>query len=131
MIGRILIYGAALAVCTLLILAWTRGSQRRRFFKAYKTPNPDWQPEDAPFLRVVEDGFRLKRSTAHHLPSAATPMELYLTLYPEHCIYDACELEHFIIALNRLAPRLPEEPLTRSFRELADLVKTASAQPSN
>lgn len=131
MIGRILIYGAALAICTLLILAWTRGSQRRRFFKAYKTSNPDWQPEDAPFLQVVEDCFLLKRNTVHHLPSAATPMELYLILYPEHCIYDSGELEHFTIELNRHIPKLPDDHLTRSFRELADLFKTASAQPSN
>lgn len=131
MIGRILIYLAALGACTLLILFWTRGSQRRRFFKAYKTPNPDWQSADAPFLRVVEACFLLKRNTAHHLPSAATPMELYLTLYPEHCIYDSGELEHFIRELDRLAPELPDDRLTRSFRELADLVKTASAKPSN
>lgn len=131
MIGRILIYGAALAVCTLLILTWTRGSQRRRFFKAYKTPNPDWQPEDAPFLRVVETCFLLKRDTAHRLPSEATPMALYLTLYPEHCIYDACELEHFTNELLRHVPKLPDDHLTRSFRELADRFQTASAQPSN
>lgn len=131
MIGRILLYGAALAACTLLILFWTRGSQRRRFFKAYTIPNPAWQPEDAPFLRLVEDCFLLKRNTAHHLPFSATPMELYLTLYPEHCIYDSGELEHFVIKLSRLIPKLPEAPLTRSFRELADLLQPASAKPSN
>lgn len=131
MIGRILTYAAALGLCTVLILAWTRGAQRRRFAKAYKVPNPAWQPEDAPFLRLVEDCFLLKRNTAHCLPFDATPMELYLTLYPEHCIYDSCELEHFTGTLLRHISKLPDDHLTRHFRELADLLKPASAKPSN
>lgn len=110
---RIILYVLAAAVCTLLIWLWNRGSQRRRFARAYRTEQP-WPAGDAPFLRLVETAYGLRRGTAIRIPPASTPMDLYLTLYPEHCIYDAGENERLIRLL-----RVSRDALTQSFGTLA------------
>lgn len=109
-----------LAASALVIAALARGAQRRRFLKAYgSAPHAGWSPEDTPFLAAVAEAFRLPEGWAYALPPEATPMALYLTLYPEHSIYDELELERLLQLFPPSAGR-PEALLDCSWRELAD-----------
>lgn len=109
-----------LAVSALVIAALARGVQRRRFLKVYgRAPNAAWSAEDAPFLAAVAAAFRLPEAWVHALPPEATPMALYLTLYPEHSIYDELELVHLLALFPPNEPR-PEALLDCPWRELAD-----------
>lgn len=118
----------AVSVATLLIWWWNRGTQRRRFHRAFpRTFDPFWTIEHALFLAAVERAYRLPLHWARRLPPSSTPMGLYLTLYPEHCIYDACENEHFIKLLRlHLKTQIPPEPLTQTFETLAQCWQTAT-----
>ncbi len=118
MILRILFYLAGLACCTLLIWHWNCGAQRRRYFRACRTPQP-WTPEDAPFLALIEKAYGLPKGAARNLPHDWTPMRIYLTLYPEHCIYDQCENEHFLRDTG-----LTSDDLSRTFAELRTVVSS-------
>lgn len=113
---------AAVTLLTLLIWWWNRGAQRRRFNQAFpKTNHPYWTTAHALFLGAIEDAYALPFGWAKRLPPDSTPMSLYLILYPEHCIYDDCENEHFLAALRRHIKRgLPDEPLTQTFETLAE-----------
>lgn len=94
---------------TLAIWYWTRGITLRRFKRAYPPLSPSpWTPEDTPFLRHLERSYRLKPGLAQHLPPATSPIHLYLTLYPQHCIYDANENQAF---LRPFYPKGTEVPL--------------------
>lgn len=109
-----------LAASALVIAALARGAQRRRFLKTYgSAPHVGWSPEDVPFLAAVAEAFRLPEGWACALPPEATPMALYLTLYPEHSIYDDLELERLLQLFSPSASR-PEALLDCSWRELAD-----------
>lgn len=123
MILRITIYILAASVCTLLIWLWNHGSQRRRFAKAYRTVYP-WPEASAAFLGIVETAYGLRRGSGTRLPPESTPMALYLTLYPEHCIYDAGENERLLRLLGG-----KRDWLTESFRTLADRHASGSAAP--
>ena len=97
---------AGLVLVTWLIWQWNRGAQRRRFRQAFPLQNPAWQEEDEAFLRAFEEAYRLRPGMAASLPSEATPMSVYLVLYPEHCIYDDCEPARFRAQLTaRLGPQ--------------------------
>lgn len=93
----------------------------RCFNRAYaKDPQPCWTTDDEPFLRYVEAAYHLPNGAAKRLPESTTPMELYLVLYPEHCIYDANENIHFLRAFYRSQPvPMHSERLTQSLRALA------------
>lgn len=118
---RTLLYLLALVAVTLIIWQWNRGAQRRRFRRAFPaTPDPSWVPEDTPFLAAFERAFALRRGWAHRLPPAVTPMAVYLTLYPTHCVYDENEPTRLLRALRaRLGDTLPPDPLTVPLGELA------------
>lgn len=116
---RIVFYVVALAVVTALIWRWNRGAQARRFRRAYPAPNPAWGEADADFLGAFETAFALRRGSARNLPPEATPMAVYLVLYPEHCIYDDSELTRFLGALGRRLGQAGEEALGRPLGELA------------
>ncbi len=113
------LYLLGLILTTALIWYWNRGAQRRRFRKAFPRPNPLWTEDEAPFLRSFERAFRLPHHWANHLSPELTPMEVYLTLYPEHCIYDASELTRLAAALN--GTKRPDNFLSLSLRTLASL----------
>ncbi len=110
---RVTLYVLGLLLCTLLIWVWNKGAQRRRFMRACPSRQP-WRDEDAAFLSIVETCYLLKRGTASHIPLQWTPMQLYLTLYPEHCIYDNLENEHFMKRLH-----LSAADLDKPFAQLA------------
>lgn len=116
---------AGLALVTWLIWQWNRGAQRRRFRKAFPGPrNPVWQEEDEAFLRAFESAYRLRPGMAEALPPDATPMSVYLVLYPEHCIYDDCEPARFRAKLaDRLGPQ-SEDVLTTPLGVLAKRWRT-------
>lgn len=117
---RIVFYVVALAVVTALIWRWNRGAQVRRFRQAYPAPNPAWGEADADFLGTFEAAFALRRGMARNLPPEATPMDVYLVLYPEHCIYDDSELTRLLGALRRrFGEAVGEEALARPLGELA------------
>lgn len=116
---RIVFYVVALAVVTALIWRWNRGAQVRRFRQAYPAPNPAWGEVDADFLGTFEAAFALRRGMARNLPQEATPMDVYLVLYPEHCIYDDSELTRLLGALRRRFGEAGEEALARPLGELA------------
>lgn len=116
---RIVFYVVALAVVTALIWRWNRGAQVRRFRQAYPAPNPAWGEADADFLGTFEAAFALRRGMARNLPQEATPMDVYLVLYPEHCIYDDSELTRLLGALRRRFGEVGEEALARPLGELA------------
>lgn len=87
----------AVTVATLLIWWWNRGACKRRFDRAFpKTEDAFWTTEHAPFLKIVERAYRLPEHWAKRISPSVTPMALYLTLYPSHCIYDAHENERFL-----------------------------------
>ena len=110
-----------LAASALVIAALARGAQRRRFLKTYgSAPHAGWSPEDVPFLVAVAEAFRLPEGWACALPPEATPIALYLTLYPEHSIYDDLELKR-LLQLFPPSARRPEALLDCSWRTLADL----------
>lgn len=111
----------AIALLTLIIWVWNRGTQRRRFNKTFPlNADPYWKPEHACFLAAIEKAYALPFGWAKRLPHQSTPMGLYLILYPEHCIYDDCENEHFLHALRfHLKLKMPKEPLTETFETLA------------
>ena len=113
----------AITLLTLLIWWWNRGAQRRRFHRVFpKNNHPFWTVDEALFLALIEKAYHLPFGWAKRLPPSSTPMGLYLVLYPEHCIYDACENEQFVSALRRqLQSRLPQEPLTQTFEMLVSL----------
>ena len=115
-----LFYLVALAFLTWLIWRWNRGAQRRRFRRAYPGPrDPAWQDADADFLEAFERAYRLRPGMAWALPPDATPMSVYLTLYPEHCIYDDCEPTRFRAALAARLGAVPPDALTQPLAELA------------
>ncbi|MEG1552620.1 MAG: hypothetical protein RR982_04620 [Kiritimatiellia bacterium] len=117
---RALLYILSVALLVGLVFLWTRGAQRRRFMKTFRTQQP-WAAEYAEFLRLIERAYGLPRGSAQKIPATRSPMNLYLVLYPEHCIYDACENEHFLTALTRNpSVKLPDDPLSTSFAVLAD-----------
>lgn len=118
---RWLCWVLGLALCVGVVFFWNRGAQRRRFARAYpKAPQP-WREEDAAFLEGVGVAFRLPRGAVHRLPPETSPMALYLTLYPEHCIYDTGECERCLRFLRaRLGAELSRETLADPLRALAD-----------
>lgn len=131
---RGLVYLLALAVVTWLIWTWTRGAQRRRFRRAFpKGSAENWSAEEAAFLELVERAYRLPRGSAKDLPREVTPMTLYLTLYPEHCIYDERENERFLDLLRDHLPAqaLPKEPLASPLGELARAFTQAKAEATH
>ena len=116
---------AGLVLVTWLIWQWNRGAQRRRFRQAFPLQNPAWQEEDEAFLRAFEEAYRLRPGMAASLPSEATPMSVYLVLYPEHCIYDDCEPARFRAQLTaRLGPQ-SDDVLTTPLGILAERWRTA------
>ena len=111
----------ALALLTLALYIWIKGAQRRRFKKAYRMPDKGWTEADTAFLSLAEHAYRLPRGWGQRIPRGASPMRIYLTLYPTHCIYDTGENEAF---LRGLPPALrksaaDENLLNRSFADLA------------
>ena len=121
---------AAVSIITLVIWFWNRGAQRRRFNQHFpKECHPYWMTEHALFLAAIEDAYALPFGWAKRIPPQTTPMSLYLTLYPEHCIYDDCENERFHSALLcHLKTALPQEPLTQTFETLAERWLQADAR---
>lgn len=119
--GHYFICAGIVALLTFLIWFWNRGTQRRRFNKTFpREANPQWTLEDALFLAAIEKAYALPFGWAKRLPPQSTPMGLYLALYPEHCIYDDCENERFLIELNfHLKRKMPDNPLTQTFETLA------------
>ncbi len=116
------LYLLGLLFVTWLIWFWNRGAQQRRFKKAFpQVSTSAWSDDDTDFLTLFERAFRLKRGWAKRLSPETTPMQVYLTLYPEHCIYDAGELSRLTTALTKRIATLPPEPLSLSLRDLADL----------
>lgn len=130
--ARWFFWALGLAVCVWAVYLWNRGAQRRRFVKAYpKIPQP-WGGGDEAFLRGVGAAFRLPRGVARRLPPETSPMALYLTLYPEHCIYDMGECERCLRFLRaRLGADLPREALTEPLRALADRWRAADTCPGD
>lgn len=130
---RSVVYLGALLLLTALIWGWTRGAQRRRFRRAFPHPDPTWEAEDGPFLALLERTYRLPKGAARHLPKTLAPINLYLTLYPEHCIYDERENERFVDFLRERIPRqtLPKDPLTHPLAELAALWRQSAEAPSS
>lgn len=118
----------AVAVLTVIIWIWNRGAQRRRFNRTFpKQQDSFWTPEHALFLAAIEKAYALPFGWAKRLPHQTTPMGLYLALYPEHCIYDDCENERFVKALQfHLKLKMPKEPLTQTFETLAIVWQEAS-----
>ena len=117
---RWIVGAVLLAVSALVIAALARGAQRRRFLKAYgRTPHAGWSAEEAPFLAAVAEAFRLPEAWVRALPPEATPMALYLTLYPEHSIYDDLELTRLLALFSPREPR-PEALLTTPRGDLAE-----------
>ena len=117
---RWIVGAVLLAVSALVIAALARGAQRRRFLKTYgRTPHAGWSAEEAPFLAAVAEAFRLPEAWVRALPPEATPMALYLTLYPEHSIYDDLELTRLLALFSPREPR-PEALLTTPWRDLAE-----------
>ncbi len=109
-----------LAICTGVIFHWNRGAQRRRFAKAFPAEPQPWRAEDEPFLAGIEKAYRLRRGTAKRLPPTVSPMALYLTLYPTHCIYDTGECERCLTFLRqRLGQALSRDALAEPLGELA------------
>ncbi len=124
------LYLLALAVTTWIIWYWNRGAQRRRFRKAYPEPTETpWTTEEDAFLRCFETAYRLPRGWGKRLPKTATPMQVYLTLYPEHCIYDAGEITRLTAAFVARNISLPPHELTTL--PLGDLAQRYSAVPSS
>ena len=125
---RIVLYTLAMLACAGIITVWNLNAQRRRFKKAYaQQARAGWREEDKPFLEALTKAYKLPGAWGVFVPPEATPMSLYLTLYPEHCIYDNCELERFLRALREREVQLPEEPLSLSFAELAKRWRDASS----
>lgn len=93
----------------------------RCFNKAYpQTPQTCWEAADEPFLRHIELAYHLPKGAARRLSETSTPMELYLVLYPEHCIYDANENLRFLRVFYPSQPvPMHSDRLTLSFRTLA------------
>ncbi len=117
---RILSYILCIMLCVALIYIWNRGAQRRRFTRVFgRQSNPAWTPENIPFLAALETAYGLRRGQARALPPETTPMALYLTLYPTHCIYDNAENDRFIAALKTHLSKLPNEVLTQPLAQLA------------
>lgn len=118
---QFIIYGLLLAGLTLLIWIWNRGAQRRRFNRAFpKGVDAFWTPEHQPLLTAIEDAYGLRRGWASRIPPTTTPMDLYLTLYPEHCIYDDCENERFLKALQtQFKQSLSADILSQPIEQLA------------
>lgn len=118
------------ALCTLLILGWNRRAPARRFRRAFGTAaRADWPAAAAPFLAALAEAFRLPPAWMRALPPEATPMALYLTLYPEHCIYDESETVRFERALRERLGVLPEGALTCPLKVLAERWQ-AGAEPN-
>lgn len=115
-----------LVVVTWLIWQWNRGAQRRRFKKAFPEQNPAWQEEDNAFLEAFEVAYRLKPGMAQSLSMDATPISVYLVLYPEHCIYDDCEPARFRAALTAHLGPQSDDVLTTPLGVLAERWRTAS-----
>ncbi len=121
-IQRYILYLLGLLFITWLIWFWNRGAQRRRFNKVFpKALNSTWSATDKAFLRTFETAFRLHKGWAQRLAPETTPMQVYLTLYPEHCIYDAGELARLTTALTQQLGQLPPNALSLSLRNLSDL----------
>ncbi|MDO5462734.1 MAG: hypothetical protein Q4F99_04535 [bacterium] len=120
---QIIFYPILLLLCAVFIFWWTRGMRMRCFNKAYpKGTQSCWMVEDALFLEYLEKAYRLPKGAAMRLPETTTPMELYLVLYPEHCIYDANENINFLRAFYPSQPvPMHSEYLTFQFRTLAQL----------
>ena len=125
---QFLIYGLLLAGLTFLIWIWNRGAQHRRFNRAFpKNANAFWAPQHQSLLSAIEDAYALNHNWASRIPPTSTPMDLYLTLYPEHCIYDDCENERFLIALEtQFKQKLPSDVLSQTFEQLAARWQEAS-----
>lgn len=108
------------ALCALVILGWNRRTPARRFRRAFGTAaRADWPEAAAPFLAALAEAFRLPPAWMRALPPEATPMALYLTLYPAHCIYDESEMVRFERALRERLGVLPEGALTCPLNVLA------------
>ncbi len=113
------LYLLGLIFTTWLIWYWNRGAQRRRFNRAYPTTPHAWSDEMLPFLSGFEDAFRLPRGWAKRVPLTASPMDIYLTLYPEHCIYDANETLRLTKLLHDRGVTLPDTFLSLPLSDLA------------
>lgn len=118
---QFVIYPIFLGACAMIIFWWIHGMRKRCFNKAYaRNPQPCWTIEDQPFLEYIEKSYLLPKGFATRLPETETPMGLYLTLYPEHCIYDANENLKFLRSYYQ-GQEIPQHSalLTESFRTLA------------
>ena len=107
---------------TFAIWFWTRKINIRRFNQVFpKTYNHHWDVSDYAFLRYVERCYHLKQNAALRIPPTTTAIDLYLTLYPEHCIYDANENQAFLRAFYPQGKEVPlyHELLTYPFQKLA------------
>jgi len=111
------LYALGLAVCTAAIWAWCAGARQRRFDRAFPLPVAPWAPR--PFVESVERAYRLRAGSGWRLPGDVTPMALYLTLYPSHCIYDMGENERFLRFLRARGAPTPGDLLTTPLKELA------------
>ena len=122
---QICIYVGALIAATALIHLWNRGAQRRRFNRAYPKAKPyPWPEADRPFLRALAKAFRLPKDATLRLTPKVTPMSLYLTLYPEHCIYDTGECERTLRLLrSRMGDKATRETLAEPLSTLAPLFR--------
>ncbi len=119
------LYLLALGFTTWLIWYWNRGAQKRRFYRAYPTKVTAWTSQDEAFLRCFEGAFRLPSGSGLHLPPERTPMDVYLKLYPEHCIYDAGETTRLTLALRTVNAKLPDDFLSCPLRELSAAYQAA------
>ena len=126
-VARIALYGLAVAPVPFGCWRGARGARRRRFARAFPPGRAEgWSAEDAPFLEAFERAFALRRGWAARIPPGRTPMDVYLALYPEHCIYDDSELTRLRNALGaRLGGASPKEPLTQPLGALASLWRGA------
>ncbi len=110
-----------LTVCVGVVFVWHRGAQWRRFAKAFPLRTEAWPLEARPFLQGIQEAFRLPKSALSRLAPDLSPMALYLTLYPEHCIYDTGECERCLRFLRtRLGDACTREMLAEPLKTLAE-----------
>lgn len=121
-----IVYPLLILLCAAFIFWWTHGMRMRCFNKAYAAEKQAcWSVEDEPFLQYIEAAYRLPKGAAARLPETTTPMELYLVLYPEHCIYDANENLNFLRVFYPSQPvPMHSDLLTLPFRTLAQSWQT-------
>ena len=130
MINSWLIPCVAFVLFAVVAWKWNRGAQLRRFLRAFTEEQTCWDEADDAFLTAFEEAYRLPPGMARRLPPEATPMRVYLVLYPEHCIYDDSEPIRFQKALSKRLGKVTEDVLNTTFRDLAARWRAASERTS-